>query len=375
MQAVLASDASVRAWLAAVLRAPVGSVPAVPVGTTLAHALAVADHEGVAALAYERLRELPEAQALQAAFAESARKHAMQSLWLRAEATRLLKAFNEAGLRVLVLKGVALSAWLYPAPHLRACGDLDLLFASRADALRAVEVLDICGYPHGYEQGGHAYELVRKPAPGSAYALEVDVHWRLLNAPVFADALDFETLWLESIMIPTLGPHARGLGPVHALLHAAMNRAVNLYTDVGDLLKCLYDIHVLAARFEAGDWESMLQTASERKSCGVVQAALAAAQAQLGTAVPDGILTALAQRIPHELVDPQRLDDWLYMQRRSVAALSLGQRLRWVLGRLMPDSGYLRTYYGADAPLPFLLLRHWWRMPKRLFAKRLGPRP
>ena len=53
----------------------------------------------------------------------------MQSLWLRAETTRLLAALHAAGLRVLVLKGVALASWLYPAAHLRDCGDLDLLLA------------------------------------------------------------------------------------------------------------------------------------------------------------------------------------------------------------------------------------------------------
>ena len=373
MQAVPLCDAGVRAWLAAVLRAPAGSVPAVPVDATHAHVLAIAEHEGVTALVYERLREVPDAAALQAAFAESARTHAMRSLWMRAETARLLKALHEAGLRVLVLKGVALSAWLYPAPHLRACGDLDLLFASHAEAQRATDVLEGCGYPHGYEQGRHAYERVRKPVPGTAYALEVDVHWRLLNAPVFADALDFEELWSESIAIAALGAHARGLGPVHALLHAAMNRVVNLYTDVGDLLKCLCDVHLLTVRFESADWETMEQTASERKLCGVVQAALAVAQVQLGTAIPGKTLAALAQRIPYEPVNPQQLGDWLYMQRHSIAALPLGQRLRWVLGRLVPDSGYLRNHYGAGASLPVLLLRHWRRLPKRLFPRRSGP--
>ncbi|MFT3755230.1 MAG: nucleotidyltransferase family protein [Pseudoxanthomonas sp.] len=372
MQAAPVSAVDVRAWLAAVLRASDGSVLPAPAAPP-AQVLAIAEREGVTALVHERLREQPDAGALHAAFAEATRRQAMWSLWLRAETARLLAALQAAGLRTLVLKGVALAGWLYPAAHLRACGDLDLLFASRADAQRAMEVLDGFGYPCGYAQGGHAYEQVRKPAADAAQALEVDVHWRLLNAPVFADALDFEALWSAAISIPALGPHARGLGPVHALLHAAMNRAVNLYTDVGDLLKCLYDIHLLAARFDDAAWAAVVQAASQRQLCGVVQAALAAAQAQLGTTVPGEVMAALAQRITAEPLDPQRLGDWSYMQRRSVDMLPFGQRLRWMLGRLVPTAGYLRARHGADASVPVLLLRHWWRFVLRLSGRHSGP--
>lgn len=368
-------DAQVCAWLAAVLRDGAGAEPPVAAGAAVATAqpqpqppeqvLAVASRHGVASLVHEHLRLHPDGSALQAAFADAARRQAMRSLWLQAEARRLLAALHEAGLRVLVLKGAALASWLYPAAHLRDCGDLDLLLASHADAQRAAAVLAQCGYPDGYQQGGHAYELLRKPAPGAAYRLELDLHWRLLNAPVFAEALDFETLWAGSIAIPALGPQARGLGAVHALLHAAMNRVVNLYTDVGDLLKCLYDIHLLAARLDVPEWKQVVNSASERQLCGVMHAALQAAQSQLGTAIPQETLDKLAQRIAHEPLDPARLHDWSYMQRRNAAALPPGARLRWLWGRLLPDVEYLRSAHGADASVPVL----WWRQGRRLLAR------
>ena len=365
MPALPPVDAEVRAWLAAVLREEAGIASPVPAAATPEQVLAVAERQGVASLVHARLGERAGGSALQAAFAVAARQHAMRSLWLQAEARRLLAALHAAGLRVLVLKGAALAGWLYPAAHLRDCGDLDLLLASHEDTMRAVQVLADCGYPDGYEQGGHAYELLRKPVPGTAYALELDLHWRLLNAPVFATALDFETLWSGSIAIPALGPQAHGLGAVHALLHAAMNRVVNLYTDVGDQLKGLYDLHLLAARLDVDDWAQVQRLALAGGLCGVMQSGLQAAQHALGTPLPVPVLAALAAAVPGERLDPARLHDWSYMQWRNAAALPLRLRLRWLWGRLLPDAGFLRSAHGADASLLVL----WWRQGRRLLAR------
>ena len=206
-------DAQVCAWLAAVLRDEAGIAPPVPAAAAPEQVLAVAERQGVASLVHARLGERADGSALQAAFAAAARQHAMRSLWLQAEARRLLAALHAAGLRVLVLKGAALAGWLYPAAHLRDCGDLDLLLASHEDTMRAVQVLADCGYPDGYEQGGHAYELLRKPVPGTAFPLELDLHWRLLNAPVFATACE------APLPVSTLSP-----GPISTALPASVTR-------------------------------------------------------------------------------------------------------------------------------------------------------
>ena len=102
-------DAEVRTWLTAVLRDEAGTALPAPAAATPAQVLAVASRQGVASLVHERLRVQADGSELQAAFADAARRQAMQSLWLRAETTRLLEALHAAGLRVLLLKGVALA--------------------------------------------------------------------------------------------------------------------------------------------------------------------------------------------------------------------------------------------------------------------------
>ena len=90
MPALPPVDAEVRAWLAAVLRDEAGIAPPVPAATTPEQVLAVAERQGVASLVHARLGERADGSALQAAFAAAARQHAMRSLWLQAEARRLL---------------------------------------------------------------------------------------------------------------------------------------------------------------------------------------------------------------------------------------------------------------------------------------------
>ena len=91
-------DAQVCAWLAAVLRDGAGAEPPVAAGAAVATAqpqpqppeqvLAVASRHGVASLVHEHLRLHPDGSPLQAAFADAARRQAMRSLWLQAEARR-----------------------------------------------------------------------------------------------------------------------------------------------------------------------------------------------------------------------------------------------------------------------------------------------
>lgn len=65
-----------------------------------------------------------------------------------AMATKLLSAFDDAGVPGVVLKGIALAAMAYPALGMRLSQDLDLLVA-RGDLGRAHKVLSDFGYVQG----------------------------------------------------------------------------------------------------------------------------------------------------------------------------------------------------------------------------------
>lgn len=268
-----------------------------------------------------------------------ARSIAGREMFRRSELTRVLAMLDRMHIKVLLLKGTALAYWLYPSPYLRECGDIDLLFGSRADAERAAKLLKQFGYDLAYVPGDLSYEMPCRRMSAAGLQMEVDIHWKIVNAPMFADVLGFDQLFADSRPLPRLAPSARGLSPVHALLHSAINRAVNLHTDVGDRLAWLYDIHLLVPQLHASEWQQLLDLCKTRGMSGVCDEAFAASVTAFDTAVPSVMWQALRSNRACERLDATRLQDWHYMQRRNILALpDLQTRLRWLWQRLLPPS-------------------------------------
>ena len=96
---------------------------------------------------------------------------------------KTLHQLEEAGIRTLALKGLALGATVYPAPALRTVSDLDIL-VPRNDVFRAIECLKAGGLRSGFAEPkqvadlrkGHAHPFHAERRDG----LGVDLHWHVL---------------------------------------------------------------------------------------------------------------------------------------------------------------------------------------------------
>ena len=267
---------------------------------------------------------------------------------LEAENQHVLSAVAETGCTALLLKGSALAHWAYPSPHLRACSDVDILVPSREVAERLAQELTRRSYQRAHTSGELvAFELMCTRQVTPNWAVEVDVHWRLVNSALFADRFSFDELMAASVAIPSLGPNARGLGPVHASLHAAMHRSRNLTNGVGDRLKWLYDFVVLDKHLGPDDWAQLVGLARERHLAGVMLSALEATSSMFSTVFPEGVLVELREAAKREPLDAGRLDDWAYMQAQTMRALpGWGPKLRWLWQRVFPSRDYMTYLYG-----------------------------
>lgn len=288
---------------------------------------------------------------------------------LEAECRKVLAAAERCEVDAILLKGSALAHWAYDQAHLRACGDIDLLVPSREEAERLATELTKSGFTRAKTSGELvAFELMcfRKVSPD--FTIEADIHWKLVNSALFADTFSRDELIKESVEIPSLGKHAKGLGPVHAMLHAAMHRSRNLTNGAGDLLKWLYDFVVIADRFDETDWQTLQILAIDKQIAGVTLSALEATQEAFSVAFPESVLDALRQASAHENLDASRLTDWRYMQTQTLHALpGLWPKMRWLWQRLFPSRDYMTYLYGERGSYAALM---WQRMLQA--ARKLG---
>ncbi|SMF79514.1 Uncharacterised nucleotidyltransferase [Tistlia consotensis] len=173
---------------------------------------------------------------------------------LRGQAETLVRAFDEAGVTPLLLKGgVALFAGDYPDAAARMIRDLDVMVPARRlnDALAALQALGYRAVSR-YPQGHHAYGDFAQPGQPAA----VDLHIEPIDA---AYLLPASALWRDA---GALGlPEGACLVPspthrlLHNLLHAQIHHRGNYYRGVIELRQ-LYDFTVLARRHgPAIDWD------------------------------------------------------------------------------------------------------------------------
>lgn len=341
-------------------------LPVVEDGDNVQLLLAAALDEGVVGLTHWRLTEASStSSALRDGFADAARELAAASMLREAECRRVLARLGSARIPVLLMKGSALAYWLYDPAGLRDCVDIDLLFPTRSHAEQAAQALTALGYTMHHRPADLSYELLCRREIGSMQ-IDLDMHWRLVNAPLFAETFDFEELHADSIALSRLAADARGLSPTHAFLHACIHRAVNVYLGIGDGLKWLYDLHLLGARLSDEQWQAVLTLSRTRGLSGTCAAGIDAATRMFGTAVPASVSAALQAAIAHETLDTRRLHEWKYMQARNLFALPWRARPRWLWQRLCPPLGYLRGIYGADLGLAQLWLRRLRNALRRL---------
>lgn len=281
------------------------------------------------------------------------------------ELRRVVEALGDAGVELLVLKGAALAYCLYEEPSLRERGDTDLL-VREVDRTRAHRTLISLGYRPWSAMGS------RVASYQQTYISDhhnIDLHWRLSNAQLFASTLSYEEMASGSTPVPRLGAHARRPGDVHAMLHALMHRATHIrapYYVRGDRYRepnrliWLYDIHLLANRFDASHWDEFVALAKRAQVAAVCLDGLAVTRARLGTVLPAHVVAHLdavgstepsaaylsAGGLRHALIELRAVSSW-------------SGRLQLLGDVFLPHPEHMFSKYGTNrrSLLPWLYVR------------------
>jgi Uncharacterised nucleotidyltransferase len=338
--------------------------------------LHAASYHGVLPLVAESLRDRQDVHAdLRQRLQNKATRLVASDLVREAELCTLLEAWRAAGVRNLLIKGAHLAYSIYARSDLRPRLDTDVLVAaaSRTDAEAVLLSL-------GYEAPRHvsgdlvSHQALYVKRQGSAAVHALDLHWKVANPQLFADALSFDELWAARAPLPRLHIAADGLSQTHALALACVHRVAHHYDS--PCLIWLYDIHLLAAGMTDEGWGQLVSLAQSRGISRISRQGLVLTAHTFGTSIPDHVLDSL-----QHATDPEGEDAtaaYLHRTRRPVENLvadmralpSWSKRIRLVREHLFPSPRYMREVYAPSsrAPLPVLYTRRVLRGARKWFA-------
>lgn len=320
---------------------------------------AASAHDIVGLVADRLLGRCDVPEALASRLRAAIRREITVDLLREAELRRLTAAFDAADIDALLIKGSHLAYSHYPRSDLRARLDTDVLIPV---ACRD-RVHDLLTREHGYaasEKVSGDLTITQKSYAKHEAGAEVhavDIHWRVTSPQVFAHVLTYDELARDAVPLPRLGPHARGLSDVHALLLACVHRVAH-HADSG-MMKWLYDIHLLVPALSGAQWREFLDLARARGVLAVCQHSLDRAAAAFGTVLPGTVDAARG----NEPVRAERTAAYLVSRSKArVVADDLRALPSWrdkarLLGEhLFPSRAYMQRMYAPSSKAPLVVL-------------------
>jgi len=268
----------------------------------------------------------------------------------------VLAALAAVNIRPVVLKGAALSRTHYPRPELRPRTDTDLLIPAVAREA-TTRVLVELGYQQVAETAGPLttgqFHLHKRDTVGFFHAL--DVHCRISNVGAFSNVVTYAEVARDARAIPSLGPHAWGPSPVHALIIACVHRVAHHGNT--DALLWLLDVSLLARSLEPHERDGFAELAGARRIRAVCRSTLALADAAFGGVDPQwlaSLRTETAEPTAAFLRGPLRQIDILKYD--LLASPRVWQRLQIVGEHLFPSSSFMYERYGTQRKFALPLL-------------------
>jgi hypothetical protein len=289
----------------------------------------------------ELTRELRQAAALDARSAETI--------------AALLDAFERVGVDALLMKGAGLAHTVYSGSHLRARADTDILI-EHDDLGRAERVLLDEGWHRPIERHVALTAAQYHYSRNQGAAHHIDLHWRVANPLLFAQALSFAELRDRAVSVASLGAHARTLGLADALFLACLHRVAHHDDEIQ--LMWLWDLHLLIQRTSLEERDAFVRLAERERMGAVCCRGVALTADCFGTPGASDLAEALRQRTRDGEPSARFIRD-----SRPVTALRSDleslrgwqSRIAYLAEHLFPSRAYMQSVYPGCPPvlLPF----------------------
>ncbi len=211
--------------------------------------------------------------------------NALRNQLLAEELARLLGLLDEAEIRVIPLKGVALAQSLYGDVAARVCVDIDILVPP-ANVDQAISLLLASGYraepndPYlsklAVRHGRH-FSMVRE---GRGISFLLELHWILVQHSSKNDEA-VRDLWAEVHPRMFLDAHGFSLSPEWEFLYLCIHAVDHEWRS----LKWLIDIHEIVSASPI-DWQKVAKKAEQFELNLPIRQTLAVSSGLLGTPLP-----------------------------------------------------------------------------------------
>jgi len=255
-----------------------------------AYFFAQARSEGVVSLVYKKLSEINGAESLipedtWRKLESSYYTVATRNISLSGKLTTILESFNQAGIEVIILKGMALLHTIYANTALRPMYDIDILihgkdFPSVESKLKGLGYSNSASYPEDFHKD----------------SMMVDVHWELMNVTRIksrgrSHCIDLNEVWNNSIAVEIDGEKARVLSPEYCLMDLCLHLAFHHGLQG---LMWFSDIARLIEHYKNRmDWHKFIGKSIEYKIAKPVYYVLFYVKSVLGQDMPQFVLEGL----------------------------------------------------------------------------------
>lgn len=296
---------------------------------------------------------------------------------LERQLQEIVAAFDDEGVRVVVLKGPALGRTAYPDPALRPSSDLDLLVLPDQMS-RSRTTLEGLGYKcierrfeisrDFYNDELFVHQKNERDKP------QVELHWDLHRFSGIRRDVGVEELFERAVKVRHKAFAFEALDPIDAFMHRAMSNAFDKATNMR--LIWVYDVASLARHLvEPDDWEILQKRSVDWRARLAVEQSLRMAQALLGFVLPQGFRDFSAWQKPTDI----ELEAWPRVSRGHVNLIdhlklcmshSTGpyKKVRYFANLLFPSRDYMiKSYMARDRRQLYLsYARRWWKWAKEL---------
>jgi len=299
---------------------------------------------------------------------------------------QVIRAFSEAEIPVIALKGSMLSEWLYGNINLRQFSDLDLL-VPQEKGMTAVEILRGMGYVSSdLKMSDFIKEntSIVHYTPMIKNGVSVEIHIRI-HAETESYQVDLQDMWQQAVPMQLHGVPALGFCPEDLLLHLCFH--LDKHFRGGQFqFTCLYDIvNMLNHKGKEIHWDLFEKKCIQAKAESVTYKYLLLAQKYMNAQLPVLVAKKYAYRLEPKderiflgILRGKGLHIYTAGVIRSMGHLNgFGNRFRFLFDFFFPTTEFMMKRYRLKRKSQlwlyypyrhFLALKNVWQTLRKVFG-------